>query len=173
MLVRAARDEATFVLSMTSPGSPPTLYEWLGGADALAALFTRFYQLVPDDPLLGPVFAQVSPEHAEHVAAFVGEVFGGPKVYSSAHGGHSNMIRHHLGRALDDTKRKRWITLLLECADACGVPDDPEFRSAFVAYLEWGTRLAVINSQPGASVTEEAPMPAWGWGEVKGPYVGP
>jgi len=27
-----------------------------------------------------------------------------------------------------------------------GLPSDPEFRSAFGRYLEWGTRLAVINS---------------------------
>ena len=26
------------------------------------------------------------------------------------------------------------------------MPDDPEFRSAIVGYLEWGSRLAVINS---------------------------
>jgi hemoglobin len=39
------------------------------------------------------------------------------------------------------------------------LPDDPEFRSAFVAYLKWGTRLAVIRSQPSASITEDAPMP--------------
>jgi hemoglobin len=44
--------------------------------------------------------------------------------------------------------------------------------SAFVAYLEWGTRLAVINSQPGAQVVADLPMPKWGWGEVKGPYTG-
>lgn len=157
---------------MTSTGSTPTLYEWIGGAPAIEKLFVRFYERVPSDPLLGPVFAHMSPAHAQHVSAFVGEVFGGPKTYSQEHGGHPNMIRHHLGRALDDAKRKRWITMLLECADEAGVPDDPEFRSAFVAYLEWGTRLAVINSQPGASVVEEAPMPAWGWGEVKGPYVG-
>lgn len=157
---------------MTSTGSTPTLYEWIGGAPAIEKLFVRFYERVPSDPLLGPVFAHMSPAHAQHVSAFVGEVFGGPKTYSQEHGGHPNMIRHHLGRALDDAKRKRWITMLLECADEAGVADDPEFRSAFVAYLEWGTRLAVINSQPGASVVEEAPMPAWGWGEVKGPYVG-
>lgn len=36
-----------------------------------------------------------------------------------------------------------------------------------------GTRLAVINSQPGADVTEEQPMPRWGWGEVGGPYTPP
>lgn len=40
----------------------------------------------------------------------------------------------------------------------------------FLAYLEWGTRLAVLNSQPGATVVEDAPMPKWGWGEVGGPY---
>jgi len=68
-------------------------------------------------------------------------------------------------------QRARWIQLLLRCADEVGIPSDPEFRSAMVAYLEWGTRLAVINSQPGADVSGEAPMPRWGWGEVKGPYT--
>jgi hemoglobin len=150
----------------------PTLFEWMGGAPALEQLVTTFYQRVPGDPLLGPVFAHMDPEHARHVAAFVGEVFGGPKAYSDEHGGHPNMIRRHLGRSLREPQRRRWLLLLLECADEVGLPDDPEFRSAFVAYLEWGTRLAVINSQPGAEVVEDAPMPVWGWGEVKGPYIG-
>ena len=44
--------------------------------------------------------------------------------------------------------------------------------SAFVGYLEWGSRLAVINSQPGAQIDPDAPMPHWGWGEVGGPYQG-
>jgi hemoglobin len=29
----------------------------------------------------------------------------------------------------------------------------------------------VINSQDGATVDPDAPMPKWGWGEVKGPYI--
>jgi hemoglobin len=105
-----------------------------------------------------------------HVAAFLAEVFGGPATYSAEHGGHAAMIRHHLDRHLDQQQRKRWVELFLECADLLGLPDDPEFRSALVAYLEWGSRLAVINSQPGAVADEQAPMPRWGWGEVKGPY---
>jgi hemoglobin len=32
-------------------------------------------------------------------------------------------------------------------ADDAGLPDDPDFRSAFMAYVEWGTRLAFGNSQ--------------------------
>ena len=47
---------------------------------------------------------------------------------------------------------------------------DPEFRSAFVAYVEWGTRLAVANSQPDADPAPVAPVPRWGWGEAP-PYV--
>ncbi len=61
--------------------------------------------------------------------------------------------------------------LLLQTADKVGIPDDPEFRSALVAYLEWGSRLAVINSEPGVDVEENQPMPKWGWGEVGGPYI--
>jgi hemoglobin len=149
----------------------PTLYEWMGGRPAIAKLLETFYGRVHTDPTLAPVFAQMSPAHAEDVGDFIAEVFGGPKAYSTSHGGHPNMVARHLGRALSETQRKRWLDLLLECADEVGAPSDPEFRSAFVAYLEWGTRLAVLNSQPGAPVTTEAPMPAWGWGEVKGPYV--
>ena len=151
--------------------SAPTLFEWMGGAEALERLFRVFYDRVPEEPLLAPVFASMSAEHARHVAAFVGEVLGGPRAYSDHHGGHPNMIRHHIGRALEEAQRRRWVSLLLECADEIGAPDDPEFRSAFVAYLEWGSRLAVMNSRPGAEVTQDAPMPRWGWGETKGPYV--
>ena len=158
---------------MSEPSRVPTLYAWMGGRPAISRLLATFYGRVPADATLAPVFAQMSPDHAEHVADFVAEVLGGPREYSGAHGGHPNMIRRHLGRALTETQRKRWIDLLLACADEVGLPADPEFRSAFVAYLEWGTRLAVLNSQPGATVTEDAPMPRWGWGEVKGPYLPP
>ena len=149
----------------------PTLYEWIGGSEAIEKLLTVFYGRVPKDPLLAPVFANMSPAHVQHVTAFVAEVFGGPKEYSGRHGGHHAMVQRHAGRALTEPQRQRWIQLLLECADEIGIKSDPEFRSAFVAYLEWGTRLAVINSQPGADLGESGPMPEWGWGEVKGPYV--
>jgi len=38
-----------------------------------------------------------------------------------------------------------------------------------VGYLEWGTRIAVHNSQPDAEVVAHAPVPRWGWG-VAPPY---
>lgn len=150
----------------------PTLYEWAGGEDAFQRLFRTFYEKVLKDELIGPVFRNMSPDHPKHVAHFVAEVFGGPKKYSAEDGGsHAIMIGHHIGKMLDDAKRKRWIALLLETADEIGVPTDPEFRSALVGYLEWGTRIAVINSQLTENpLNDTEPMPSWGWGEAKGPY---
>ncbi|HLA70385.1 MAG TPA: group II truncated hemoglobin [Steroidobacteraceae bacterium] len=149
----------------------PTLYEWLGGIEVLNRLTVRFYERLRDNAVLAPIFAHMSSEHPQHVAAFLAEVLGGPTDYSASHGGHPHMIQQHLNRHLTQAQRHEWVALLLDTADELKLPDDPEFRSALVGYLEWGSRLAVINSQAGATVDAHAPMPKWGWGEVKGPYV--
>jgi hemoglobin len=150
----------------------PTLYEWAGGVEALEDLFKKFYERVPGDPILAPVFAQMASEHFRTVAHFVAEVLGGPTLYSGdgVHG-HASMVAKHLGRHLTNDQRKRWMSLLLETADELGLPDDPEFRSALVGYLEWGSRLAVLNSASTENpIGEKTAMPQWGWGETKGPY---
>lgn len=147
----------------------PTLYEWMGGEDALRRLTDVFYDAVEEDDVLAPVFAQVGPHHREHVARWLGEVFGGPTTYSEELGGYPAMLRHHLDLGLTEQQRGRWAQLIATSADPAGLPHDPEFRSAFVAYVEWGTRLALANSQPGAEPMPEAPVPRWGWGEAP-PY---
>jgi hemoglobin len=151
--------------------SPPTLFEWAGGQPALERLTTRFYQHVADDAMLAPIFAHMDEHHPRFVAQFIAEVFGGPTAYSQGRGGHPHMIQRHLDRHLTEAQRRHWFDLLLTTADEVGLPTDPEFRSALVGYLEWGTRLAVINSQDASQPNPDSPMPRWGWGEVKGPYV--
>jgi len=158
------------------PNTPPTipsLYQWAGGTAALEKLTEVFYARVLKDDLLYPVFRNMSPEHSKHVAHFIAEVFGGPKQYTGDdQGSHSIMVSHHLGKMLTEDKRKRWMELLLQSADDVGLANDPEFRSALVGYLEWGSRIAVINSVVTENpIQEEAPMPTWGWGETGGPYV--
>ena len=152
----------------------PTLYEWLGGSEVLSALISRFYEKVPADPVLEPLFRHMDPAHFEHVARFIAEVLGGPKEYSARHGGHAAMIRHHLGKGITEQQRQHWMRLLLDTADEMKLPSDPEFRSALVAYLEWGSRLAVINSAlaPDTPAADSA-MPVWGWGVPGGPYQPP
>ena len=148
----------------------PTLYEWAGGAPALLRLTEVFYDRVRADAVLAPVFAQMPHDHPQHVATWLGEVFGGPPSYTEEHGGYPHMLAKHRDRALTEPQRRRWLELICDAADDARLPADPEFRSAFVAYLEWGTRLALANSQPGAEPPPEAPVPRWGWGEAP-PYV--
>ena len=149
--------------------APPTLYEWAGGTEAFERLTHAFYDRVLRDDLLEPVFRGMDPDHPSHVATWLAEVFGGPSLYTDEHGGYPHMLAKHRGLALTEGQRRRWVNLICDAADEVGMPSDPEFRSAFVAYIEWGTRLAVANSQPGVEPPPEAPVPRWGWGEAP-PY---
>jgi truncated hemoglobin YjbI len=150
---------------------PPTLYEWAGGTEAFIKLTEAFYRMVRADDLLAPLFAGMDPEHAHYVAVWLAEVFGGPADYTRDRGGYPHMVTRHIGKAISEPQRRRWVNLMLDAADEVGLPDDPEFRAAFVGYLEWGTRIARHNSQPGADVFRQAPVPHWGWG-VAPPYRG-
>ncbi|MFF3614317.1 group II truncated hemoglobin [Streptomyces sp. NPDC002580] len=150
--------------------SVPTLYAWAGGAEAFTRLTDAFYDKVVEDDLLAPLFADLAPEHAGHVALWLGEVFGGPAAYSETQGGHGHMVAMHLGKGITEAQRRRWVNLLQDAADDAGLPTDAEFRSAFVAYAEWGTRLAVHFSGPDAKPPAEQPVPKWTWGAAP-PYV--
>jgi hemoglobin len=106
----------------------------------------------------------VSEEHRANVTRGWIEVFGGSPTYTDEIGGHESMLAHHRGLGITPEQRLRFATLMSLAADDASLPDDPEFRAAFMGYVEWGTRLALHNPQPDAIVTEHAPVPRWGWG---------
>ena len=149
----------------------PSLYEWAGGDDAFDRLTEAFYRRVLADDLLEPMFRHMDPSHPAHVAMWLAEVFGGPTRYTDERGGYPQMLSKHLGKAITEPQRRRWVNLLADAADEVGLPGDPEFRAAFMGYIEWGTRIALANSQPDAQPTPHAPVPHWGWG-VAPPYRG-
>ncbi|MGH3570797.1 MAG: CDGSH iron-sulfur domain-containing protein [Pseudonocardiaceae bacterium] len=147
-----------------APAEEPTLFEWAGGLPALLRMTEIFYgKYVPEDPLLAPLCETMSPDHPERVAAWLGEVFGGPANYSQTYGGYSRMISQHVGKSLTEAQRARWVTLLAQSAADAGLPNDAEFQAAFTGYLRWGSRLAVENSQSTAHPPAAMPMPHWWW----------
>ncbi len=151
-------------------GETPTIYEWAGGRPAFERWLNAFYDLVEQDDLLAKIFGgRVTEEHRDHVAAWWSEVMGGPPTYSEQHGGYPHMLAKLRGLRITSEQRLRFVTLLSRAADVAALPDDPEFRAAIMGYAEWGTRLAVHNSQADAKVVERAPVPRWGWG-VAPPY---
>ncbi|MDG4823812.1 group II truncated hemoglobin [Asanoa sp. WMMD1127] len=148
----------------------PTLYEWAGGREAIARMINAFYDRVERDDLLSPFFpGGVTAAHRDHVTTWWSEVFGGPADYTDKLGGYENMLAHHRNLGITPEHRYRFASLMSLAADDARLPADPEFRAALVGYLEWGTRIAMANSQPGATPAEHAPVPHWGWG-VAPPY---
>lgn len=155
---------ADFHDPVVTAADDPTLFTWAGGYPALLRTTRLFYERhVAEDDLLAPLFARMEPDHPERVAAWLSEVFGGPELYSQRYGGYARMISQHIGKHLTEAQRQRWIALLARSADEAGLPTDPEFRAAFAAYLEWGTRIAVENSSDGARPPEGMPIPRWWW----------
>ena len=149
---------------------PPTIFEWGGGRDAFERWLNLFYDLVEQDDLVGPVFGgTVGAEHRAHATTWWCEVMGGPAEYTDTRGGYEHMLHAHIGLAITPEQRLQFVTLLSRAADESGLPADPEFRAAIIGYAEWGSRLAQHNSQPGATVVEQSPVPRWGWG-IAPPY---
>ena len=152
------------------PERTPTMFEWCGGLPALTRMTRVFYEkYVPQDPLLSKLFANMSADHPQRVAAWLAEVFGGPAAYSGPYGGYTRMLSEHVGKCITEEQRSRWVSLLLQSAQDAGLPNDAEFRSAFQAYIEWGSRLAVENSQTNARPPQHMPMPHWSWNTAAGP----
>jgi len=147
-----------------TPAEQPTLFQWAGGFPALLRLTRRFYEThVPEEPLPATLFGRMSPDHPERVAAWLGQVFGGPPAYGDRYGGYERMISQHLEKGITLEQRALWVELLGRSADDVGLPADAEFRAAFTAYLEWGSRIAVENSKPGVRPPPRMPVPRWWW----------
>jgi hemoglobin len=148
----------------------PTLNEWAGGRAAIERMINHFYDRVEQDDLISPLFpGGVSAEHRDHVTTWWCEVLGGPAEYTEKLGGYPAMVAHHINLGITADQRFRFASLMSLAADDAELPADPEFRAALVGYLEWGTRVAMRNSQSGADVVQQAPVPHWGWGAAP-PY---
>lgn len=150
--------------------SVPTLYEWVGGQSGLRRMIDAFYDRVERLELFDNLFpGGVTEEHRDNVTVWWAEVFGGPPRYTEELGGYDNMLDHHRNLQITEEQRSAFVSVMSQAADDAALPSDPEFRSALLAYLEWGTRLAFENSQVNSQPFEGAPVPRWGWGEAP-PY---
>ena len=131
----------------------PPLYECAGGEAAIRRLMDRFHDRVERDELLSPYFpGGVSDEHRAHVSIWWSEVLGGPARYTEDLGGYENMLAHHRGLAIAPEERHRFVSLLSLAADDAGLPDDPEFRSALVAYAGHAVLPHPAHRRPSPSV---------------------
>ena len=115
-----------------------TIYEHLGGIDALRRLTRIFYGKVRVDPELEALFGAMPDDHPERVALWLAEVFGGPQQYTGERGGYATMVLAHINLGITESQRARWAELLYASLDEAGLPADERFRRTFHDYIEWG-----------------------------------
>lgn len=142
----------------------PSLYEHAGGKEAIHRLEDYFYSSVLADPLLKPLFGSGRPEHVPHLTAFTVESFGGPDDFSRELG-FQHLIDVHRGLRITEEQRCRFAELYLEAVAAVGLPADEPFCEAIREHIDFGTRVAMQNSN--ATTDEELhplrEVPQWTW----------
>jgi hemoglobin len=142
----------------------PSLYEFAGGEEALHRLEDTFYSSVLTDPLLQPLFGAGEPHHVDHLTWFTAESFGGPDRFSRELG-FRHLIEVHRGLKITEEQRQRFVDLYRKALDTAGMPTDPDFRAAVMEHVEFGTQVAMQNSNA-ATADQLHPIrdvPHWNW----------
>jgi hemoglobin len=145
-----------------------TLFEHLGGEEALHRLEEIFYSKVLADPVLKVLFTERKPHHVEHLTWFTGESFGGPNRFTREIG-FQHIIDVHRHMNITDEQRERFVALYMEAADEAHLPRDAPFRQALREHVEFGGRVAQQNSRARteAELHPIRSVPKWGWPEGK------
>jgi hemoglobin len=116
------------------------------------------------DPLLQPLFGAGKPQHVDHLTWFTAESFGGPNRFTRELGfGH--LIDVHRNLKITEEQRSRFVELYLAALDAVAMPDDEPFRDAVRDHVEFGSQVAMQNSNA-ATDDELHPLrqvPIWSW----------
>ncbi len=143
----------------------PSLYEFAGGDPAFRALAAAHHARCLADPELNHPFSHPGqhPQHVERLAAYWAEVMGGPPSYSKSCGDHSTVLEIHSGNGDMSDLGRRFVGCFLSAADDAGLPEDPEFRAALRAYMEWAVAEVLVYGPPGTPVRPGLPMPHWTW----------
>jgi hemoglobin len=145
-------------------GFMPSLFEFAGGEEALHRLDSIFYASVLADPLLKPLFGDGKPEHVDRLTAFTAESFGGPDRFSRELG-FAHLIAVHRGLHIREEQRARFVELYMAALDNAGMPHDEAFHTAVREHVEFGSRVAMQNSNA-ATDAELHPLrsvPKWTW----------
>jgi len=97
-----------------------SIYDAIGGRDAVSAAVDIFYVKVLDDPLLAPYFEGTDIDRLRsHQRAFLSAALGGPEAYEGR-----SMADAHRGLAITDTAFVQVAAHLSDTLSELGVDDD-------------------------------------------------
>src|SRR5258708_14596420 len=90
-----------------------------------------FQKHVPGDPVLAPLFANAPSGLPEQMAAWLGEVFGGPPPHGDADRGDPPILAPHLSEGLNSEQPSPWGAPLTPAAPRSCPPPPPPLPGPF------------------------------------------
>jgi hemoglobin len=124
---------------------PESLYELAGGAEGCQRIASIFYGYMFDDPLMLPLFEDLSEDHVGRMALWLGEYFGGPREHSKQRGGFYTMVAVHQPLSISDAQRDRWINYMMAACEEAGMPE--AVIAYFTPFIYSGALAAQRNSR--------------------------
>jgi truncated hemoglobin YjbI len=146
-----------------------TIYEAMGGPDAVRSLAEAWHSRCLADPVLAHPFEDgVHPQHTERLAAYWAEQLGGPTSYTESFARYSDVVRQHTGNGPHPQMDGRGVAAFTLSLDDANIPADPELRFQLIAWFTWATAVLNHGWSTASEVPDDLPMPAWGWDGTDG-----
>ena len=104
--------------SHETPLTEGQIYDAIG-SDGIARLVHAFYQQIPQDDVLGPMYPPHDlPGAEERLRLFLLFRFGGPQDYLQRRG-HPMLRGRHAPFSINQTARDRWVQLMNNALEQC------------------------------------------------------
>jgi hemoglobin len=141
-----------------------SLFDHAGGSAAMLALATAHHERCLADPELSHPFTgdDQNPDHIARLAAYWGEVLGGPPAFSEGLSSQTGVLSMHAGNGDMGDLGERFLACFVGAMDDAKLPNDPAFREAMAAYMRWAVD-DVLSYTYSDDVGSEHAMPHWGW----------
>ena len=144
--------------------SSTTLFEAVGGAAGVLRLAHAWHEQVMADEIVAHAFSHgFHPQHSARLAAYWGEAWGGPPIYSEQYGNESAVVRIHSGNGVHQEMDRRAIACFDRAMDDVGL-SDPLLRRVLHDYFAWTTtNTMAAYPQNAEDVPPDLRIPHWSW----------
>lgn len=108
---------------MTQEIVSTSLYERMGGAEAVSRIVESFYVRIEADAHMRPIYPEDLEPGKEKLKLFLQQWLGGPQTYSQRYG-HPRLRMRHFPFVIDDLAAGRWLRYMREAWQEEGVSNE-------------------------------------------------
>jgi hemoglobin len=138
-----------------------SLYDEIGGEPAVLALAHAWHERCLADPVVSHAFSHgFREDHTERLAAYWGEVLGGPPAYSQAMGTEADVVRMHSGNGEHDEMDRLAVAAFAGALEDAGVPS--EHHDELVRWFEGANAYVNHRFESPEDVPDDLEIPVLG-----------